>query len=360
MTARGSVFQRKDGRWVAQVTAPTGKQHQKYSKTKGEAEAKLAQLLVDLELGADFTPSKLTVDDHMTYYLQSVRKVTVAESTWKRESAVYRKHVSPRLGSTPLPLCTTRMLQALVGSMSEEGYASRTIHYPIEVMKRGLDLAVNQGLIQSNPALAVALPPITYKKIEPFEMNQLGILWDCLPGVSDRQAAAFIVAAVTGLRWGEVFGLSWDNVFPHNRELLVDQQLSGKDVTRKLKTKNSRRRVPLPDLAYDALIEHRDRFGEGPGRLVFFTSTDTPFMYRNVYRTWGRLLDIAGLPGHRFHDLRHTAATNMIKAGVDMRTVMEILGHGDIQTTMNTYAHVLDSMRDSAREKLNELYSGGG
>lgn len=353
----GSVYERKDGRWVAQVPLPNGKRKYRYGNTKAEAEARLSQLLVDLGMGLDLSPSTVTVHEHMRYYLDSVRKVTVRPTTWKREDTVYRTHVEEHLGPVQLSRLTPRMLQEIVTRMVRDGYAPRTVHYPIEVMKRGLDHAVMSGLVPSNPALAVALPPVTHREIHPLDIDELERFWDVVTDGHPLLFAAYILAPQTALRWGELFGLSWDNVFSHSKELLVDQQLSPQGITRNLKTKNSRRRVPIPALALETILEHRELYGEGPDRLVFFTHNRTPFGYHNVRRNFTASIKKAGLEYRTFHDLRHTAATNMIKQGIDLRTVMEVMGHGDISTTLNTYVHVLDSMRDEARARLDALYT---
>ena len=92
--------------------------------------------------------------------------------------------------------------------------------------------------------------------------------------------------------------------------------------------------------------------------LVFTTLVGKPLDPRNVSRKFHRLLREAGLPSIRLHDLRHTAATLLLAQGVDPRTIMEILGHSQVSLTLNTYSHILPSLKRDAATKMNAVLTG--
>src|SRR5262249_40590509 len=154
-------------------------------------------------------------------------------------------------------------------------------------------------------------------------------------------------------RQGEALGLRWDDIDLDGGSLTVRaalQRINGKLQLVEPKTKRSRRTIPLPQVAVNALRAHRvrqleerllagDRWRDWG--LVFCTPKGTPHDARNVTRRFQKLLGQTELPHQRFHDLRHTCATLLLVQGVPARVVMEILGHSQISLTLDTYSHVV-------------------
>ena len=170
------------------------------------------------------------------------------------------------------------------------------------------------------------------------------------------------------MRQGEVLGLAWEDVNLDQRTARVRQALQYRPGEGLLlvppKTARSRRTVPLSDQLVQALKLRREaqdldraaagEFWEEWG-LVFTTSLGTPVGPRNDYRDFRRLLVQAGLRQVRLHDLRHTAASLMLAAGVNPRVVMEVLGHSQIGVTMNLYSHVAPNVSRAAVEGVAGL-----
>jgi integrase len=175
-----------------------------------------------------------------------------------------------------------------------------------------------------------------------------------------RLGALFSVALACGLRQAETLGLTWDDVNLETGEVSVRQQLqvvAGAFVRRDLKTARSHRTLLLPDVCLEALRTHRTRQREDRLKagarwvetgLVFTTYADrgqprrvgTPLHPRNVLRVLRRLLQAAGLPRMRFHDLRHSAASLLLAAGVELAEVSMLLGHSELRVTLDIYAHL--------------------
>ena len=177
----------------------------------------------------------------------------------------------------------------------------------------------------------------------------------------DRLEALYVLALNTGMRQGELLALKWDDVDLERGLLRVRRTLTHADkafVLGEPKTKNSRRTIMLTTSAVAALrvhlsrqLEEIERMGSlyQPGGLIFATEAGTiinPSNLRN--RSLKPLLKRAGLRAIRFHDLRHTCATLLLKQGVNPKFVQELLGHADISLTLNTYSHVLPDMGDAA------------
>lgn len=183
----------------------------------------------------------------------------------------------------------------------------------------------------------------------------------------DRLEALFVLALVMGLRRGEVLGLTWNDVDLDARTLHVRrsvQRVGGRLRLVEPKTHSSRRPVPMPATAVDVLTRHRERQAKErvaagevwqDNGLVFASTVGTLLEPRNVSRRFNQLRDRAGLPWLRLHDLRHGCATFLLAAGVEPRTVMEILGHATIRMTMETYGHVLPERLHAAAEAIARL-----
>ena len=169
-----------------------------------------------------------------------------------------------------------------------------------------------------------------------------------------------------GLRRGELLGLRWVDVDLDGAELHVRQaiqRVGGELHFTAPKTRHSRRTIPLPALAVDALREHRarqaaERLAAGTAwrdsGLVFTTATGTPIEPRNLNRHWYALRKRADLPPVRLHDLRHTCVTLLLDAGVPPHIVQVIAGHSGIQVTMSIYAHAAQEEQRKALRWLGE------
>ncbi len=170
-----------------------------------------------------------------------------------------------------------------------------------------------------------------------------------------QTAAAFLALSdfCRGMRQGELLGLRWSDIDFESQTLSVAQQLQAGQLV-DLKSAMSRRTLPMPDIAVNALLNHRSRQQHGSiaslRGLVFTTSTGTGIAARNLVRSFKALLRKVGLPESiRFHDLRHSALSYVVAHGVDPKTVQAIAGHSDVRLTLNVYSHAMaEGLRDAA------------
>jgi len=181
--------------------------------------------------------------------------------------------------------------------------------------------------------------------------------------VGHRLGAVFTLAVTTGMRQGEIFGLQWDDVDLDAGTLSVRhslEEVKGKLTLKVPKTKSGRRNIKLSMISVQAL---RDRWAlamqeDATGVPFVFCDTDgNPLRKSNFERrVWKPLRKLARLPETvRFHDLRHTSASWLLKAGVSAKVVQERLGHADVRVTLNTYSHVMPGMQDEAADKFDEV-----
>ena len=203
-----------------------------------------------------------------------------------------------------------------------------------------------------NVAEAVDPPRVPKKEITPLSPVQARVFLEAAR--ADRLEALYVLAVHTGMRQGELFNLRWDDVDLERGVLRV----------KGTKTARSRRTVKLSETAIEALTGHLTRQLEEIDRvgslwrengLVFATGIGTPLNRHNVtQRSFKPLLERAGLPQIRFHDLRHTCATILLSRGVHAKFVQELLGHATIAITLDTYSHVLPGMGGGTAAAMDE------
>ncbi len=191
----------------------------------------------------------------------------------------------------------------------------------------------------------------------------------------DHFEALYVLAVTTGLRQGELLGLSWEDVDLDSGVLRVRRTLQALGFPKgapatltEPKTPRSRRSVKLTAMAVEALKEHRQRQDEErqvagdawkDRGLVFPTQVGTPVNYANLnHRSFKPLLKRAGLPNIRFHDLRHTCATLLLSKGVHPKIVSDVLGHASVAITLDTYSHVIPGLGDAAAGAMNDMFEG--
>jgi integrase len=214
------------------------------------------------------------------------------------------------------------------------------------------------GLIPRNAAAPVKPPRPRKEEIWPLDREQVRSLFEAVRG--DRLEALYVLAVTAGLRRGELQGLKWEDVDLEAGTLQVRRTLSepkGGYIFEAPKSGKGRQ-IRLTQRATEALARHRKRQLEERMKrgglwqehgLVFSSTVGTPISGGNLNRAFKTTLKRAGLPkSTRFHDLRHTCATLLLRQGVNPKFVQELLGHADISLTLNVYSHVLPDMGDAA------------
>lgn len=178
-----------------------------------------------------------------------------------------------------------------------------------------------------------------------------------------------MVAVTTGMRRGELLALHWDDIDFERGMVYVRRTVNritghGYKETEP-KTKSSRRQIVIPEMAVKALKEHQVRQGEARIKAgvswceqgIVFNNRDGGHMHpERMVSIFHKLLADAGLPGMRFHDLRHSAATILLVAGVHSKVVQERMGHSTIAMTMDIYSHVLPSMQQDVADKIDDMF----
>lgn len=356
----GTLFQRPDGKWMAQLDLGwrDGKRVRRslYGATRREVVEKLKAARKAIEAGLQPTSDRLTVAAYLEDWLDATRS-TVRPSTWQRYASMVRRQHIPRIGRIPLTKLIAGDVERMLRDM-EPDLSPRSRHHARAILRTALARAVRHGIIGRNAAALAQPPHVEHREVESWDAPQVRTFLDACRG--HRLEALFTVAVVTGLRQGELLGLRWPDVDWSAGTITVRhalQRVDGRLQLVETKTPRSRRTVPLPTIALEALRTAQS--GPVVGTHLFTAPSGGPLYGEAVSRDFLELTAAAGLPRIRFHSLRHTAASLLLAQGTHPRVVMEMLGHSTIALTMNTYSHVIPALERDAADRMNAILTGG-
>lgn len=357
----GNIRKRSDGRWEARIPLPNGSRKSYYGDTKKAVADQLKAARHDLEAGLDLSADRLTVETFLNDWLRDVVKATTRPKTAHSYASMVRLHIVPRVGHHKLKALRQPHVDAMLRDMTAAGLSARTVQYARAILRAALTYAIRAGMVERNAAQYSKPPARQTSERAYLTAAQAKTLLDTSREHDPDLHPLLTLGLYTGLRIGELAGLSWDAIDFEARSVSVRRTvgwINGAWSFGEPKTKKSARTLTLPKPAIDALIEQRDRQGFlkraagerwRPYDLVFASTLGTPIEHKNVSRRLHVLLERAGLPKMGFHGLRHSCASLLVASGIPMRAVTEQLGHSQMSLTSDLYAHVApDMLRDNA------------
>lgn len=365
----GTVRLRKDGRWEGRVV--TGyddkglpKTKNVLAKTKTECVEKLKALKKTIAPPASpKVKPDMSFGEWVDHWYEKYSKPAIRPGTQRIYEGYIRLYIKPELGSIPLNKLTTNDMQQFCAwmktdakldqSSGQKGLADMQIRNCHSLCYRALEQAVEENLIAQNPAAGCKLAPT--KQAEMKILSREDMQKVLIQAREENYYELFLLEFATGLRLGELAALQWDDLNLTTGELRINKQASiiGSEVAiTEPKTKAAVRTLILPPQVVKVFREYRDRVDS---RWLFPSpkKEDMPLRPSVIHQRLHRILDHAGCERVRFHDLRHTFATNALAHGMDIKTLSTILGHVSSATTLNTYSHITDEMRQKAAVKID-------
>ncbi len=346
---RGSTYYDKaNDTWVAVVSTGTAdgkrRRHKARAKDEDDADVQLARLLRATHAGVD--PAKGTLDHYMRDWLADVRS-TVRPPTYVSYAGHNRLHISPLLGGIPIVRLRPSDVRRLKADRLAADLSAATVGRILTTLRIALNQAVRDRLLPDNPATAVPLPRVEREPVEALTEERAQQVVDVVQGSLIDNLVVLLLGS--GMRVGEALGLDWRDVDLEQGFVIVRR------------SKSQVRAVPVSDDAVEALRAEMGKTARyGPDEPVFLgerRSRKTRQIERlrpdTVTHLFPRLLEQAGLPRMRIHDLRHGVATLLVARGAHMRVIAEPLGHRNPSLTAKTYAHVVPESQREAVGLLN-------
>jgi integrase len=375
---RGHIRRRSGKSWSIVLDIgrdANGKRRQKWHTVQGskrDAQRELARLINELETGAYIEPNRLTVTGYLSQWLETYAKLNVSAKTFERYEIIVRKHLIPALGHHALARLRPLHIQEYYAKDLQSGrrngkggLSAQTVLHHHRVLREALQQGIRWQLIVRNAADATEPPRPVRQERRTLDADQAAQLIDAVRG--KRLFIPVLLAITTGMRRGEILALRWDDLDFSAMSLAVRQSVSQTKaglLFKQPKTPKGRRVIALPSLAIDALRRHKteqaqERLLLGPayqeGNLVCANqdgSTWAPDTFTVAFKTFVRS---SGLPRVRFHDLRHTHATQLLRQGIHPKVVSERLGHSSVGFTLDVYSHVLPDIQQDAASKLDTV-----
>jgi integrase len=357
----------------------TGKRETRYHSFKGtkrEAQAELVRLSAAALTGAYVDPTTVTVGEFLNNWENNWAANQVSPKTHERFSQLIAHQVRPHVGNLPIQKIRATHLNELYGKLLRDGrvgggqLSAKTVGHVHRCLRRAFGHASEWGIIAQNPAALVRPPRVQQVEIEILRENEVEAM---LASLRDRNALLCTIAILalgSGLRRGELCALRWSNIDLDSRTLRVEQSIEQTRAglrSKAPKTKHGLRAITLPASVVSELRAHwraqnEQRLALGLGRstpddLVFPAWGNQLLMPNTLSREWSRA--IAAIGGRRIslHALRHTHASSLIAAGVDILTVSRRLGHANPTITLGVYGHLYGNTDDKAAQAVEAMFA---
>lgn len=355
----------------------------KGGRTKAEAEKALRVALNEYEnTGSTKMDSNIGVIDYFNYWLENHVKVNLKLHTYTAYEGIVKRHIHKDLGSYKLKSLTPNILQEFLNNKKLNGYTKNGISNFYGVLSGALKMAVHPyELIKENPMIYVSMPKFNIKKsdeeVATLTMDEISKILDRFP-VGSSFYIVVQIAFHTGLRAGEVCGLTWDNIDFQNKTLTVEKSLLKRGTVWEFdtpKTDSSNRTIKIGDSLINILKHHQKWQKENQLRYgQYYNKTEYNF-HGKIYKTTdlistkenGELISTESLKylsrvinydlgiNFHFHMFRHTHATMLLENGANFKDIQERLGHSKLATTMDTYSHVTNKMKQNTVDIFESL-----
>jgi integrase len=369
----GHIRPRGPGAWELKYAAgrdpQTGRRRTCYVTVRGskaDAQRKLRELLTAVDRGAHVDQTKLTVGAYVTDRIATWPGSARTKEHYGQLAALIAAH----LGGVPIQALTTLQVERWHAALRDKGLSAIVVKQAHTLLARTLGDGVRHNLVVRNVAKEQPAPKVERREVEILAADQVGPMLAKL--ASEPLYPAVIVALYTGVRRGELLALTWADVDLDGKVLRMRRALEETAAygirIKEPKTSAGRRDISLPDVVVRVLHDHRRQqrearlalgLGRPPDDALVFPGCDGGHQSPQVFsRRWGRTVARLGLPDVTWHALRHTHASMLIAAGVDVVTVSRRLGHADPRITLSVYSHLFAKDDRVAAAAINRALGG--
>lgn len=366
----GQIIRRGPSTWLVRIYAGRDPETRK-RKYAGKfihgglrsAQAHLNRKLAKRDLGRNIRSSRQTVGQYLDHWLDICARPRLRTKSFRDYSGLLARYVRPHLGSRSFGELSPAGIQKLYSDLLTRKLSPRTICYTHAVPFSALRQAVRWKLLLTTPAEVVCLPRQPQRRFSVFDVDHAKQFIAAISG--HEYEALFALALTTGMRQSEYLALTWTDLDLERGTVCVSKTLEwikGGWCFEDTKRERSRRTIKLQNWVSSLLRKLEDGSKppvRKPGNLVFTSRLGGPIHESKfVERHFKPLLRLAELPDMRLYDLRHTAATLALLAGVSPKIVSEQLGHASVAFKQEVYSHIFPHMQDTAAIKFEALLTG--
>jgi integrase len=374
----GSVRRRGERSWEIKFdlgrNPVTGKRETRYHSFKGtkrEAQAALTRLTAEAQRGSYVEATTETVGAFMDRWSRDWATANVSPKTLERYNELIRNQVHPHIGSRPIQKLRPIDLNSLYAKLLRGGLAPRTVGHVHRLLHRAFSFAMTWDVVQKNVASSVRPPRVPEEEIEIIREDDIKAVLQKLRGQPLYPIATLALA--TGMRRGELLALRWQDVDLDSGTVRVERSLeetkAGGLRFKEPKTKQGRRLITIPPSIITELRAHwkdqqERRLAIGAGKasadaLVFPAWNGSPRSPNSLSKEWKAAMTEAEIEVS-LHALRHTHASSLIAAGVDVLTISRRLGHASPSITLDVYGHLFKNTDDRAAQAIEALFGKVG
>lgn len=362
----GTVYPRPGGRWSGQLTTADGQRKTVSGGSQADVVDKLRKLRQQLSSGLPAPDERITLAAFLEEWLAATAP-RLRPSTARRYQQLVRHQIIPTWGRLRLARVRPQEVGAGLIALQQGGLSPRSCAHVRAVLRTALADAEKWGQVGRNVARLADAPRVPHEPPKMLTSDEAQAVLRAMADPGLRRLAT--IAVNTGLRQGELLGLSWSDMDRKGGALHLThalQRVGGAYQLVEVKSASSRRSIPLTPAAAEALDKERRaqlearvaagrRWREPIPGLVFTTGTGQPRSGTAITHSYQEALTKAGLPVIRWHHLRHAFAGLLLTSGADLATVSHLLGHSSVSLTASTYAGIAPSLRADAVERLGRL-----
>ena len=362
----GTIFLRSNGTWRTQVSL-NGERLSFTGKTRKECQEWIKQMSRKIDNGLTFEGSKITLEQFILEWL-IMKSTSLQPATFRQYEHFALDYIIPGLGDIILINLRVAQIQSFYNKLIKEGVGFRSIEYTHAVLRGSLSHAVEMGLLNKNPAKPATPPKAIYDEQVVLTEEQIQTFMIAIQSLQPEYFALYHLSLTTGMRIAELLGLKWQDLDWDRQTIKVKRQLKkkpkGEFYFDSPKTKAGLRTLTIGPSTISSLRSyhhehHQKKMGFSPEwrnwDLLFTEEDGSPIRHRKLYKRFKVILQKAGLPDIRIHDLRHTAATQMLINGVDILTVSKRLGHSKSSVTLDIYGHMIPGVQEKAAQIMDDI-----
>ena len=353
-----STYKGDKEKWIARVWNPKTQRYiHRYVDTERQALKKIKQIQWEQEQGLDSAKVSTLMKNYLPEWL-ALHRNNLKLSSYDGYEAMVRVHLIPRLGRYKLTALTPEIISRTWDSMIKKGHSATVVNHCQRRLSRALTDAVKRSLISRNPCRFVTPPKIEKKEILPLDDGEIQTLLEAAKGTEFHPI--IFTALHTGMRRNELLGLQCKDIDLDLATIYLNRSIyrsNRETVIQTTKTTGSRRAIALSP---EAVLFLRSEEGRQIANGIFYgyavdgdspvfpnSRTGKSLLPDTVTHEFAKIARGLGF-SNKFHDLRHTHATMLLKRGINPKIVQERLGHASIRITMDIYSHVMPNMQKDA------------